>query len=106
MKTAQDRAWIKEVRQKERQLISKRQRGIGLALIVLGAIVLAVGLFGWLAGDMQLAALQPLSTQVYAAREAAQSAGTSVSGAFDLNGDDSGVRVFYAEYAAGAEPAT
>ena len=103
VKTAQDRAWIKEVRQKERQLISKRQRGIGLALIVLGAIVLAVGLFGWLAGDMQLAALQPLSTQVYAAREAAQSAGTSVSGAFDLNGDDSGVRVFYAEYAAGAE---
>ena len=103
VKTAQDRAWIKEVRQKERQLISKRQRGIGLALIVLGAIVLAVGLFGWLAGDMQLAALQPLSSQVYAAREAAQSAGTSVSGAFDLNGDDSGVRVFYAEYAAGAE---
>lgn len=103
VKTAAERAWIKDVRQKERQLISKRQRVSGIVLIVLGALVLTVGLFGWLAGDMQLSALAPLSQQVYAAREAAQSAGTSVTGAFDLNGDESGMRVFYAEYEAGAE---
>ncbi len=52
---------------------------------------------------MQLAALAPLTDQVYAARETAQNAGTDVTGAFDLNGEDSGVRVFYAEYTAGAE---
>ena len=91
------------MRLKEKQLISKPQRITGIVLIVLGVLVLSVGLFGWLAGDMQLAALSGLSDQVYAAREAAQSAGTSVAGAFDLNGDDSGVRLYYAEYAAGAE---
>ena len=91
------------MRLKEKKLISKPQRITGIVLIVLGVLVLSVGLFGWLAGDMQLAALSGLSDQVYAAREAAQSAGTSVTGAFDLNGDDSGVRLYYAEYAAGAE---
>ena len=103
MKTAADRAFNKEVRMKEKQLISKRQCVSGIVLIVLGALVLAVGLFGWLAGDMQLAALSDLSDQVYAAREAAQSAGTSVTGAFDLNGENSGVRLNYAEFKAGEE---
>ena len=101
MKTAADRAWKAEVRLKEKQLISKPQRITGTVLIVLGVLVLLVGLFGWLAGDMQLAALNELTDQVYAAREAAQSAGTGVTGAFDLNGDDSGVHLYYAEYAAG-----
>lgn len=89
------------MRLKEKQLISKPQRITGTVLIVLGVLVLLVGLFGWLAGDMQLAALNELTDQVYAAREAAQSAGTGVTGAFDLNGDDSGVHLYYAEYAAG-----
>ena len=103
MKTAADRAWNKEVRLKEKQLISKRQRVSGIVLIVLGALVLSVGLFGWLAGDMQLAVFGDLADQVYAAREAAQSAGTSVTGALDMAGSESGVHVFYAEYTAGAE---
>ncbi len=110
MKTAKDnariaaeRAWKKDARRRERQMISKGQRIAGIVLIVLGAIILSVGLFGWLAGDMQLEALSGLSEQVYAAREAAQSAGTSVTGALDLNGEDSGVRVFYAELAAGED---
>ncbi len=103
MKTALDRAWKKEMRLKERQMISKPQRITGIVLIVLGALILSVGLFGWLAGDMQLEALGGLRDQVYAARETAQSAGTGVTGAFDLNGDDSGMRVFYAEYEAGED---
>ena len=103
MKTAADRAWNKEVRLKEKQLISKRQRVSGIVLIVLGALVLSVGLFGWLAGDMQLSIFGDLADQVYAAREAAQNAGTKVSGALDMAGEESGVHVFYAEYTAGAE---
>ena len=91
------------MRTRERKLISKRQSISGLVLIILGVLVMAVGLFGWLTGDMQLAALAPLTDQVYAARETAANAGTGVTGAFDLNGEDSGVRVFYAEYAAGTE---
>ena len=91
------------MRTRERKLISKRQSISGLVLIILGVLVMVVGLFGWLTGDMQLAALAPLTDQVYAARETAANAGTGVTGAFDLTGEDSGVRVFYAEYAAGTE---
>ncbi len=67
-------------------------------LIVLGALLAATGLFGYLVGDLQFSAFTDLADQVYAAREAAQSAGTEVTGALDLHGEDSGVRVFYATY--------
>lgn len=103
MKTAADRAFKKAMRAHERRLISKRQRVSGLVLIVLGILFLSVGLFGWLVGDMQLASLSTLTEQVYAARETAQSAGTGVFGAFDLDGEDSGARIFYAEYTSGEE---
>lgn len=96
-------SWKRKEKLRERQLISSRQRAVGVLLIVLGVLVFAVGLFGYLAGDLQLSSLSWLSDQVYAAREAAQSAGTAVTGAFDLYGEDSGVRVFYATYAAGEE---
>lgn len=98
MKNEADRAFKKAMRARERQLISKRQRVSGTVLIVLGSIILTVGLLGWLMGDMQLAAFSSLTKQVYAARETAQSAGIGVTGAFDLNGENSGARVFYAEY--------
>ena len=103
MKTETVRAYKKAVRAHELKLISKRQRVSGLVMIVLGIVLLAVGLFGWMVGDLQVAAFTPLTEQVYAARETAASAGTGVSGAFDLNGEDSGVRVFYAESVIGAE---
>ena len=91
------------MRAREQKLISKGQRAIGLTLIILGALIMVVGLFGWLVGDMQLEVFSSLTEQVYAARDTAANAGTGVTGAFDLNGDDSGIRVFYAEYTAGAE---
>ena len=100
---ASQRAYNKEMRARELKLISKGQRTGGLVLIILGALIMVVGLLGWLAGDMQLEAFASLTDQVYAARETAANAGTGVTGAFDLNGDDSGVRVFYAEYSAGTE---
>jgi len=103
VKKASQRAYNKELRIREQKLISKGQRAAGLVLIVLGALIMVIGLFGWLVGDMQLEVFSALSDQVYAARETASNAGTKVTGAFDLNGEDSGVRVFYAEYTAGAE---
>ena len=103
MKTTAQRAYKNEMRIHEQRLISKGQRATGLVLIILGALIMVVGLFGWLAGDMQLEVFSALTEQVYAARETAANAGTGVTGSFDLNGDESGVRVFYAEYAAGTE---
>ena len=103
MKATAQRAYKTEMRSREQRLISKGQRTTGLVLIILGTLIMLVGLFGWLAGDMQLDVFSSLTEQVYAARETAANAGTKVTGAFDLNGDESGVRVFYAEYAAGTE---
>lgn len=82
---------------RKRRRISTSQRVIGWVLVALGVLVLAVGLFGMLAGDWQLAALSDMADQVYAARETAQNAGTAVTGAFDLNGEDSGVHIYYAD---------
>jgi len=103
VKTENARAYKKAVRAHEQKLISKRQRIGGMVMLVLGIILLAVGLIGWMIGDLQVAAFAPLTEQVYAARETAASAGIGVSGCFDLNGEDSGVRVFYAEYKCGEE---
>ena len=102
-KLTPDKQWKAQQRKLEQRHISAAQRTVAIALIVLGTLVAAVGLFGWLAGDLQFAPLRSLSDQVFAAREAAQNTGTGVSGALDLNGENSGVHVFYAEYTAGAE---
>ena len=93
-----DQRWRARQHQLEQRHISRRQRVAGIVLIVLGALLAATGLFGYLVGDLQFSAFTDLADQVYAAREAAQSAGTEVTGALDLHGEDSGVRVFYATY--------
>ncbi len=85
-------------RLKRSPFISPRQKTIGRVLIVLGILVSLVGMFGWLAGDLQLKVLQPMAEQVYRAREIAQSAGVPISGALDMHGQDSGVHLYYAEY--------
>lgn len=87
-----------EKRRPAQRHLSPRQRAAGLALIVLGVLISCAGLFGWLAGDLQWAALSGLASQVYAAREAAQSAGGGVTGALDLHGDESGVHIYHASY--------
>ena len=83
MKTTAQRAYKNEMRIHEQRLISKGQRATGLVLIILGALIMVVGLFGWLAGDMQLEVFSALTEQVYAARETAANAGTGVTGSFD-----------------------
>ena len=100
---AAEKAWKARQRKLEQRQITRTQRAVGVLLIVLGIVITVTGLFGWLAGDLQFGPLRSLSDQVFAAREAAQSTGTKVSGSLDLNGEDSGVHVFYAEYAAGTE---
>ena len=87
---------LTDLKNREKRLISPLQRRIGLVMIVLGCLALAVGLFGYLAGDWQIPALSGMTDQVFIAREVATSAGTGVTGAFDMNGEESGVHVFYA----------
>ncbi len=92
---------MKKTAHPTRKLIKPAQRIIGIVLVVLSVLVMALGAFGYMVGDLQVAAFAPLAEQVYAARDAAQNAGTKVTGSFDLYGDDSGVRVFYASFATG-----
>ena len=87
---------IKEEKIRERKLISPAQRTVGLALIVLGALIALVGVFGYLAGDWQIAPLAGMADQVFIAREVALSAGTEITGAFDMDGEESGVHFYYA----------
>ena len=87
---------LKEEKIRERKLISPAQRSVGLALIILGALIALVGVFGYLAGDWQIAPLADMADQVFIAREVALSAGTGITGAFDMDGEESGVHFYYA----------
>lgn len=101
--TILNRNWEREIKQREKRLISTRQKVVGGILIALGLVVLLVGLFGYMVGDLQVPAFSSLADQVFTAREAAENAGAKVTGAIDMNGEDSGVRVFYATFTAGEE---
>ena len=88
---------------KKKKRISRAQKAAGAVLLALGVLVFAVGLLGYLAQDWQLAPFREWVSQVRRAREAAQNAGTRVTGAFDMYGDESGVRIFAASYTEGTE---
>ncbi len=65
------------------QLLLRRQKRTGTAsivLLVLGALITLTGIFGYMTGDLQVAFLQPLANEVYAARSVAQNAAQAVSG--------------------------
>lgn len=81
---------------RRKQLISPAQRGVGLALLIVGLLIMLVGLFGYLAGDWQIGPFAEMTDQVFIAREVANNTGTKVTGAFDMDGEESGVHVFYA----------
>ena len=93
-----EKKWKERQRVLERKHISPVQRGAGISLIIIGLLLVAIGAFGYMVGDLQLGAFGDLADQVFIAREAAQSAGAKVSGALDMNGEESGVHVFYATY--------
>lgn len=56
-------------------------------LWVLGAILMLVGLFGYMTGDLQVPGLQTIANDVYDARAVAQNAGVPVSGQLFLLGE-------------------
>ena len=98
-----DKAFEARQKELERRHISPLQRNAGAVLIILGILCMLVGAFGYMVGDLQVGVFRDFASQVFIAREAAQSAGTKVSGALDMNGEDSGVRVFYASYETAGE---
>ena len=93
-----EKSWEERQRALERKHISPLQRNVGIALIILGLLFFAVGAFGYMVGDLQIGSFREMANQVFIAREAAQSAGTNVSGALDMHGEESGVHIFYATY--------
>ena len=65
-------------------------KGIKTASILLwifGGLLVLIGLFGYLAGDLQVPALQSVANDVYAARDVAQNAGLPVTGQLYLFGE-------------------
>ena len=98
-----DKAFEARQKELERRHISPLQRNTGAVLIILGILCFIVGAFGYMVGDLQVGVFRDFASQVFIAREAAQSAGTKVSGALDMNGDESGVHVFYASYETAGE---
>lgn len=58
-----------------------------ILLWIFGGLLVLVGLFGYLAGDLQVPALQSIASDVYAARDVAQSAGLPVTGQLHLFGE-------------------
>ena len=69
----------------------RHKKGVKTASILLwtlGILLLLIGLFGYLIGDLQIPALQSIASEVHAAREIAQSADLPVSGQLYLFGED------------------
>jgi len=67
-----------------------RRKTVSLVLIVLGIVVLGVGLFGWLLGDLNLESLQHISRVVYEARKESRSFEIPITGTVDLLGEGRG----------------
>ena len=93
-----EKAYKARQKELERRHISPVQRRVGLVLVIVGLLCMVVGAFGYMVGDLQVGTFRDYANQVFIAREAAQSAGTKVSGALDMDGEESGVHVFYATY--------
>lgn len=53
---------------------------VSAALLIAGILALLTGVFAYMTGDLQVGFLQPLATEVYAARQIAQNQGVSVAG--------------------------
>lgn len=70
--------------------VSKAASIASAVLFVLGIILVVVGVYGYLMGDLNLESLQPLAKQVYAARREARSFETAITGTIDLFGEGRG----------------
>ncbi|HPJ03729.1 MAG TPA: sugar ABC transporter permease [Candidatus Limiplasma sp.] len=65
----------------------KGAKATGALLWILGILLVLVGLFGYLAGDLQIPALQSIARDVQTARDIAQNADLPVSGQLFLFGE-------------------
>jgi ABC-type sugar transport systems, permease components len=65
----------------------KRMNIASVVLLIIGAIITLIGVYGYMMGDLQVGALQPLATQVYEARAVAQNAAMPVVGSITLFGN-------------------
>lgn len=61
-------------------LRQKRMGTASVVLLILGTLIALTGIFGYMTGDLQIAFLQPLANEVYAARAVAQNAAQAVTG--------------------------
>lgn len=68
----------------------KIQKRISVVLLILGIVVIAVGAYGWLMGDLNLESLRPISSIVYEARIEARSFEIPITGTVDLFGEGRG----------------
>lgn len=59
---------------------NKTARRMSVILLIAGILILLMGMFAYMTGDLQVSALQPLATEVYAAREVAQRDALPVTG--------------------------
>lgn len=61
----------------------RRKKAAGIAsviLLILGILILLTGIFAYMTGDLQVESLQPLASEVYAARAIAQREALPVTG--------------------------
>lgn len=70
--------------------ITKAARVTSVFLLLLGAAVFAVGVYGYLMGDLAYEPLQPLAKEIYSARREARSMETPIVGSIDLFGEGRG----------------
>lgn len=68
----------------------KVQKSISVVLLILGIVVVAIGAYGWLMGDLNLESLRPISKVVYEARTEARSFEIPITGTVDLFGEGRG----------------
>lgn len=68
----------------------KVQKNVSVVLLILGIVVIALGAFGWLLGDLNLESLQHISKVVYEARTDARSFEIPITGTIDLFGEGRG----------------
>lgn len=70
--------------------ITKLAKKASVVLFILSIILIVVGIYGYMMGDLNWESLQPLAKQVFAARTEARSFETPITGTLNLFGDGQG----------------
>lgn len=76
--------------EKNKRYITKPARIASVVLLILGLILVVIGSYGYLLGDLSIESLQPIAKEVYSARKEARSFETAITGSVDLFGSGRG----------------